>query len=164
MVSSCTAAFVSSPKPSVFCPQDIPQNSSRRQPVLMPLSVYMPAQRVRLFATPQTTACQAPLSMEFSKQGILEWVAISYSQESSRPRDQTQVSCGICTGRWMLYHCATLELIHSKESGVTDGDKHFTIYVFIKTSCCTPYIYSIFVNYSSVKLWQGQAQQGVESQ
>ena len=24
---------------------------------------------------------------------ILEWVAISYSRESSQPRDQTQVSC-----------------------------------------------------------------------
>lgn len=46
VVSSCTTAFVSSPKPSVFCPQDIPQNSSRRQPVLMPLSVCMRAQRV----------------------------------------------------------------------------------------------------------------------
>ena len=37
---------------------------------------------------------------------ILEWVAISYSRGSSRPRDGTHVS-GI--GRQMLYHQATWE-------------------------------------------------------
>ena len=31
---------------------------------------------------------------------ILECVAISYSSRSSRPRDQTYVSYGSCTGRW----------------------------------------------------------------
>ena len=44
------------------------------------------------FVTLWTIHCQAPLSMEFSKQ-ILEWVAISFSRESSQPRDWTQVSC-----------------------------------------------------------------------
>ena len=28
---------------------------------------------------------------------ILEWVAISYSRGSSRPRDRTQISCSSCT-------------------------------------------------------------------
>ena len=32
---------------------------------------------------------------------ILEWVAISFSRGSSRPRDRTRVSC---VGRWVLYH------------------------------------------------------------
>ena len=32
---------------------------------------------------------------------ILEWVVSSFSRGSSRPRDQTHVSC---TGRWILYH------------------------------------------------------------
>ena len=40
---------------------------------------------------------------------ILEKVAISYSRGSSQPRDQTQVSCVSCIGRWILYHCATWE-------------------------------------------------------
>ena len=31
----------------------------------------------QLFATPWTVVCQAPLSVEFSRQGIREWVAIS---------------------------------------------------------------------------------------
>jgi len=35
---------------------------------------------VQLFATPWTVACQAPLSMGFSRTRILEWVAISSSR------------------------------------------------------------------------------------
>ena len=37
---------------------------------------------------------------------MLEWVAISFSRASSRPRDWTHVSC---IGRWILYHWATRE-------------------------------------------------------
>ena len=37
---------------------------------------------------------------------ILEWVAISYSKGSSWPRDWTGISC---TGRLVLYRCATWE-------------------------------------------------------
>ena len=35
---------------------------------------------------------QAPRSMGFSRQEVLEWVAISFSRESSQPREWTQVS------------------------------------------------------------------------
>ena len=35
---------------------------------------------------------------------ILEWVAISFSRGSSRPKD---VTCSSCFGRWILYHSAT---------------------------------------------------------
>ena len=45
-----------------------------------------------LFVTLWTVACQAPLSMEFSRQKLLEWVAMPFSRASSQPRDQTQVS------------------------------------------------------------------------
>ena len=38
---------------------------------------------------------------------ILEWVALSYSRVSSRPRGWTQVSCVSCIGRWIVYHCTT---------------------------------------------------------
>ena len=38
---------------------------------------------------------------------ILEQVAISFSRGSSGPRDRTRVSCVSCTGRQILYHCAT---------------------------------------------------------
>ena len=46
----------------------------------------------RLFATPWTGACQAPLSMELLQAKILEWVARPSSRGSSQPGDQTQVS------------------------------------------------------------------------
>ena len=59
---------------------------------------------VRLFATPRTIACQAPLSVELSGVGchlfiiychllLLEWVAIPFSRGSSQPRDWTQFPC-----------------------------------------------------------------------
>ena len=49
--------------------------------------------RVRLFVTPWTVACQAPLSMEFSRPEYLSGVAVPFSRGSSKPRDRTQVSC-----------------------------------------------------------------------
>ena len=51
------------------------------------------------FAIPWTVAHQAPLSMEFSRKRILKWVAIFFYRQSSRPRNQTHVSC---IGRWIL--------------------------------------------------------------
>ena len=45
--------------------------------------------RVWLFVILWTIAHQASLFMEFSR---LEWVAMLSSMESSRPKDQTQVS------------------------------------------------------------------------
>ena len=35
---------------------------------------------------------------------MLERVAVSSSRGSSRPKDQTRVSCVSCTSRWILYH------------------------------------------------------------
>ena len=43
---------------------------------------------------------------EISQAGILEWVAISFSRGSSRPRNWTHVSC---IGRQILYHWGTWE-------------------------------------------------------
>ena len=45
----------------------------------------------QLFATPWTIACTKLLHGIF-KARVLEWVAISFSRESSQPRDRTQVS------------------------------------------------------------------------
>jgi len=42
---------------------------------------------------------------------ILEWVAISFSRGSSWPRDQTHIPCVSCTGKQILYHCATREAL-----------------------------------------------------
>ena len=40
---------------------------------------------------------------------MLEWVAISFSRGSSRPRDQTYISC---IGRQILYHWAILKVTY----------------------------------------------------
>ena len=56
-------------------------------------------------------ACQVLLCVEFSRQEIVEWVAVSYSRGSSQPRDQTSVSCISCTGRQILHHYTTWEAI-----------------------------------------------------
>jgi len=45
---------------------------------------------------------------------ILEWVTISYSRGSSQPRDQTDISCGSCTGRWVVYHLSHVLLTKYK--------------------------------------------------
>ena len=58
------------------------------------------------FVTPWTVACQAPLSVGILQARTLEWVAISFSRGSSRPRNQ---NCIFCRGRRILYHCATWE-------------------------------------------------------
>ena len=42
---------------------------------------------------------------------ILEWVAISSPREPPLPRDHTCISCVLCTGRRILYHCATWEVL-----------------------------------------------------
>ena len=52
-----------------------------------------------LFATPWTIAYQSGNPHGILQARILEWVAISFSRGSSRPRDQTRVSCVSCTGR-----------------------------------------------------------------
>ena len=59
--------------------------------------------RVWLFATPWTTAHQAPVR-GILQAWILEWVATSSSRGSSQPRDQTRVSYVSCIGSWTLDH------------------------------------------------------------
>ena len=73
-----------------------------------------------LFATPWTVAFQAPLSMEFSKQEY--WSGLPL-QRISWPRDQTQDSCVICIGRWILHHWATWEALIAREEKSIAGFK-----------------------------------------
>ena len=56
---------------------------------------------VRLFVTPWTIACQAPLSMEILQARILERVAMPSSRRLSQLRGRTQ---GLLHCRWILYH------------------------------------------------------------
>ena len=72
----------------------------------------------RLFATSDCSPRGFPVH-EILQVRILEWVVISYSRGSSRPRDWTH----ICIGRQVLYPCTTWEvslerLIRSKMSSI----------------------------------------------
>ena len=68
------------------------------------------------FGSPWTVARQAPLSVGFPRQEYW-WVAISFSREASRPRDQTHISCVSCTGRRILYYCAIWEAPNNRLCG-----------------------------------------------
>ena len=67
---------------------------------------------------PWTVAHQAPLSMEFSQARTLEQVAISFCKGSSRPTDQTCISCILCIGRWVLYQLSHNLSISTKKRAV----------------------------------------------
>ena len=59
------------------------------------ISVCGNAQSLQSHPTLQMTFCSLPVSSvhEISQARILEWVAISFSRESSQSRDRTHVSC-----------------------------------------------------------------------
>ena len=58
---------------------------------------------VRIFVTPWTVARQAPAVHGLFQARILEWIAVSDSRASSRPRDRAYISCVSCFGRQILY-------------------------------------------------------------
>ena len=62
-----------------------------------------------LFATPQTVAYQAPLSIEFFRQEYWSRLPFPTRGESSQSRDQNHISCISSIDRQILYHCATWE-------------------------------------------------------
>ena len=59
-------------------------------------------------------------SMGFPRQRILEWVGILFSRGSSRPRDQTQVSCISCISRQILYHGVIWKALNKITLNLTD--------------------------------------------
>ena len=90
------------------------------------------------FATPWTVAHQAPLSMGFSKQELLEWVFMPFSRGSSQLRDQTRISCisrrvlGHWASRVLQDHAQVPALLGGCSPSTSSGcwfDEHFlTIY------------------------------------
>ena len=59
---------------------------------------------------PMDCSCQVPLCMEFSRQEYWSKLSISTPGDLSNPGIELSflVSCISCTGRQILYHCATL--------------------------------------------------------
>ena len=54
--------------------------------------------------TPWTVACQAPLSMGFSRQEYWSELPFPTLGDLPDPRDQTYISYVSCIGWWVLYH------------------------------------------------------------
>ena len=88
----------------LYCPL---LESARSQPAIAPFilhgCVLSHFSRVPPCAIPWTVACQAPLSIGFSRQESRSWVSMPSYRGSSQPRDQTHISCVPCVGRWVLY-------------------------------------------------------------
>ena len=66
--------------------------------------------RVWVICDPITCSLPGSSVHEIRQTRIQKQVAISYSRESSWPRDQTWVSCISCIGRLIPYHCTTWEV------------------------------------------------------
>ena len=84
---------------------------------------------VQLFVTLWMVAYQAPPLMGFSRQELLEWVAISFSRGSSWPRDWIQVShiAGRCFILW-----ATREARCTNESGQKPWRPFYFLFLFTR--------------------------------
>ena len=67
-----------------------------------------PLSHVRLFVTPWTVACQALLSMEFSRHEY--WSQLPFPSSGDLP--DTGIKPVSSTDRWVLYHCAPWEALH----------------------------------------------------
>ena len=95
----CHPAISSSVVPFSPCPQSLPASGSFPMSQLFVWggqSIGVSAASVscvQIFVTPWTVACQGPWPMKFSRQGLLEQVAISFARGSSQPRGWTSVSC-----------------------------------------------------------------------
>ena len=81
-----------------------------------------------LFCDPMD--CSLPGSSGIFQARILEWAAISSSRGSSRPGDQTHISCIPCTGRQILCHWANMEAYPIPEASGT--------FSAIKATPCLP--------------------------
>ena len=65
---------------------------------------------------------------------MLEWIAISSSRGSSRPRIEP-VPPASCIGRWILYHCATREA-HEKPT-LGSHQTNMMLCAFLPQGLCT---------------------------
>ena len=67
--------------------------------------------RVWFCVTAWTVAHHIPLSIGFLRQEFWSGLPLPTLEESSLTRDWTYVFCISCTGRRVLYHCATWEFV-----------------------------------------------------
>ena len=108
---------------------------------------------VWLCVTPWTVASQAPLSTGILQARILEWVTISSSRKSSRPRDQTPVSWISSIGKWILYYWITWEAPHIMFKAIKNINVHWCLTKWNHFSS-TVYVSSNYVIICSMSAWR----------
>ena len=109
------ASSIRGPEDSQVLLQGPPHPTGQRGPPehVHGKGIVLVPSRAWLCATPRTVAHQAPLPMGFSRQVVLERVAIAFSRGSSRPRNRTWVSCIV--GRFFT-SLATRETPHRSDT------------------------------------------------
>ena len=80
--------------------------------------------------------------------GILKWVAISFSRESSWPREEPTSPASLCISRWVLYHWAPREAWVFVEWWPNLGVQSSRIYTILYQQCDLTTLNPVF---SSVK-------------
>ena len=103
-------------KDSIFVHTWSRKNSQKSYALWVCLQVYFEPcvlshfSHVWLFATPWTVACQAPLSMGFSRQEY--WSGLPFLPPGDLPYPEIEPASltSICIGRWVLYHWCHLEI------------------------------------------------------
>ena len=102
--------------------------------------------RVRLFATPWTVACRAPLSMGILQERILEWVAMTSSRESSHPGINLWLMSPVLTGGFFFSFVFFFTTCTVWEARISLSNFMFmwsvSIYIWFQFFC----VYLLFTN------------------
>ena len=105
------------------------------------LCVSLATQSCLILCDPMDCGLPGSSVLGISQARILEWVAISHSKKSSRPRDGTHFSYTSFIGRQILYHCATWET-------------HIGYYKILNiVPCAIQWVLILYFVYSSVSLF-----------
>ena len=106
-------------------------------PRTLSISVTQSLSCVRIFGTPWTVACQAPLSMEFSMQKY--WSRLSFPTQGIflTQRSNPHLLC-LLHCRWILYHWATWEAQKLNHGWIISCCPVPSVYsTFAYTTCCS---------------------------
>ena len=95
----CTSLQPLPPSSHGFLPGSIPVFASQFPVILDVVCVYSAAQSFSILCDPVDYRPPGSSVYGIFQARILEWVAISSSRGSSRPRDGTRISCVSCMGR-----------------------------------------------------------------
>ena len=91
--------------------------------------VYARSSHVQLFVTLWIVACQAPLSVGFSRQEYWNGLPSPFPGNLSDPGIEPEVSCVSCMSKWVLY-----QLSHQGSSYFTYGNIYVNLVLLYQVS------------------------------